>query len=386
MEILRFLAMIGLYAATVTVCVGVVLMTPEACMSDQAAAKAMWEDGPPPVSAALACTMNLTIQFFAVYLVYNITKTVFEQLDSRGGMKWKAAKMAMPILDVILETLKLATDTVKFAPMLCILFIGARMRALQMDPVNGSPQPWAKMCFYVCTYALLAQTILVLLTMIPALGAKVEDGEVHLEGAAGKVVQVFQLVTMICIYGGFTAVIISILTITDKDGASPPLSPTMQCVMNLTIQFFAVNLFLFIVKRAIMFAPESVRHHLHSMSDILTSMQETCAFCPMLSILFIGTRMRALEMTKQKGQPPGYVQDAMFASTTAVLIQLILCLFQKVPVTIVQALAGMLDLLAKALLYGGIIVIMVGLRVMTPQICDGKGSYVKDTFYDDKAE
>ena len=28
-------------------------------------------------------------------------------------------------------------NTVSFAPMLCILFIGARMRALQLDPVRG---------------------------------------------------------------------------------------------------------------------------------------------------------------------------------------------------------------------------------------------------------
>merc|ERR1719420_962688 len=45
-----------------------------------------------------------------------------------------------------------------FAPMLAVLFIGARMRALNMDPINGNPQKWAQNCFFMCTYALLAQT------------------------------------------------------------------------------------------------------------------------------------------------------------------------------------------------------------------------------------
>merc|ERR1719337_125035 len=27
-----------------------------------------------------------------------------------------------------------------------------------MDPVNGNPQKWAQNCFFMCTYALLAQT------------------------------------------------------------------------------------------------------------------------------------------------------------------------------------------------------------------------------------
>ena len=37
--------------------------------------------------------------------------------------------------------------------MLCVLFLGARMRALQMDPKHGNPQRWAQNCFYLCTYS-----------------------------------------------------------------------------------------------------------------------------------------------------------------------------------------------------------------------------------------
>ena len=37
------------------------------------------------------------------------------------------------------QAMTTATASMNFAPMLAILFIGARMRALQMDPVNGNP-------------------------------------------------------------------------------------------------------------------------------------------------------------------------------------------------------------------------------------------------------
>jgi hypothetical protein len=62
--------------------------------------------------------------------------------------------------------------------MLCVLFLGARLRALQMDPVNGNPQPWAQNCFYACTYAILTQTLLA--TIVPlCLSNEVKKGEVE---------------------------------------------------------------------------------------------------------------------------------------------------------------------------------------------------------------
>merc|ERR550514_273993 len=55
-----------------------------------------------------------------------------------------------------------AKYTVNFAPMLCILFIGARMRALQIDPKHGNPQRWAQTCFFLCAYSVLVQCILII--------------------------------------------------------------------------------------------------------------------------------------------------------------------------------------------------------------------------------
>merc|ERR1719498_1594945 len=62
--------------------------------------------------------------------------------------------------------------------MLAILFIGARMRALQMDPVNGAPQKWAQNCFFMCTYAVLAQTCLCIAIPV-VIGGKAKPGKVE---------------------------------------------------------------------------------------------------------------------------------------------------------------------------------------------------------------
>merc|ERR1712182_180603 len=58
---------------------------------------------------------------------------------------------------------------------------------------------------------------------------------------------------------------------------------------------------------------------------LLTQTMENCKgivmFCPMLSILFVGTRMFALQITDSKGSPQGWAQDGMYMATWSLLIQ-----------------------------------------------------------------
>merc|ERR1719335_1785083 len=54
---------------------------------------------------------------------------------------------------------------------------------------------------------------------------------------------------LLALYGGFTIVIVSILIIEAPHGMpTPPVSPAMQCVMNLTIQYFVVYMMLFMAQ------------------------------------------------------------------------------------------------------------------------------------------
>merc|ERR1719335_1500150 len=200
-----------------------------------------------------------------------------------------------------------------FAPMLAILFIGARMRALQMDPVNGAPQKWAQNCFFMCTYALLAQTCLCIAIPV-VLGGKARKGNVEGDmeyevgnAIPGIVMTVIRFAITICIYVGFTCVIYSIFTIEHPQGKqyTPPISVTMQCVINLTVQFFTVYLGLWIAQTA----KDFLGWDLTRLTELMEDAKGTIQFCPMLAILFVGTRMRALMITNNKGAPQGWVKD-----------------------------------------------------------------------------
>merc|ERR1719428_288409 len=127
-----------LYGGFVPICVGVMTME---------APKELWPQGAPAVAPAINVTINLAIQYFAVYMALSTVRS-YNMLLGRTTSKLE-------------RVLQLAAYTMNFAPMLCILFIGSRMRALQIDPERGNPQPWAQTCFYLCAYAVLLQTVLV---------------------------------------------------------------------------------------------------------------------------------------------------------------------------------------------------------------------------------
>merc|ERR1719261_1518656 len=236
---LKFLIMLGLYIGALVVVYGIINFEPP---------KGTWPgDKIPPVSPAVQCVMILSCQYFLVYGGIQVCKSIIEFAGDLFGYT-----------HTLQEALNTATLSINFAPMLAILFIGARMRALQMDPVNGKPQTWAQNCFFACTYALLVQTILCV--SIPVvLGGKVKKGttegdmeyEVSNTGIA-TVLTIVRFIITFSIYIGFSCVIWSIFTIEHPAGPqyTPPISVTMKCVTNLTVQFFTCYLGLWIAQTA----------------------------------------------------------------------------------------------------------------------------------------
>merc|ERR1719335_2171554 len=78
-----------------------------------------------------------------------------------------------------------------------------------------------------------------------------------------------------------------------------PVSTSMQCVISLTIQYFLVYTALALVRTA---------------ADTFN-----VKYAPMLAVLFLGCRMRVTWLTQGKGNPPEYVQAAMYCATYSVL-------------------------------------------------------------------
>ena len=129
---IRYLCLLGLYGGFCGVCYGIIMFEPP---------KGTWEGEIPPVSPAVAATMNISIQFMAAYLFAQIAR-LYSQFTGQ-----KATRFG--------EVCEQAAHTVAMGPMLCILFLWAQLRALQMDPINGAPQRWAQDCIYMCAYAIL---------------------------------------------------------------------------------------------------------------------------------------------------------------------------------------------------------------------------------------
>merc|ERR1719428_1616367 len=107
---------------------------------------------------------------------------------------------------------------------------------------------------------------------------------------------------MVCIYIGFSCIIYSILTLQHPMGLqyTPPISVTMQCVTNLTFQFFFVYLWIW----AAITIKEFTGMEWVLMTQTMENAKGTVMYCPMLSIMFVGTRMRALMITNNRGSPP----------------------------------------------------------------------------------
>merc|ERR1719183_1211843 len=142
--------------------------------------------------------------------------------------------------------------------------------------------------------------------------------------ALGGCLSVGRYLIMFCIYIGFTCVVYSVFTIQHPKGDqyTPPISVTMQCVINLTFQFFFVYLMIWVL----ITMKDITGNPYKLMSQTMESCKATIQFCPMLSILFVGTRMRALQITQNKGAPQGWVQDGMYMASWAVFLQFAMCL------------------------------------------------------------
>jgi hypothetical protein len=377
----RYLIMLALYGGMITVIVAAFMME---------GPKEIWgKEGQPPVSPAVSCTMNLTCQFFIIYLLVAIIKTATEFIGQND------------FLTKLNGLLCLAKYTVNMAPMLCILFIGARMRALQMDPKNGNPQWWAQWCFYLCTYSIMVQAILIILIPLCVTceckqGASEGDVVFEMENQClNACMTAVRYLALLALYGGFTAIMVSVFIIEHPTDVSltPPVSPAMKCVMNLSVQYFTIYLMLFICITLKQFIP-ALGGCLTVAIGVFEAGQKTVMFAPMLSILFISTRMRALQLAKAtdgtippSAGPPGYAQDAMYLCTWAVLVQVcmavLVCLLTcggapqmdedgnvKKPEGgnfIVGIILDIIKYLSMVAMYGGVVTVIVAIFLMTPE-------------------
>jgi len=272
-------------------------------------------------SSAASCSLLLTIYFFMVHFCFAV------------------AGLMSSSRSTIFQVLKLATDTVHFAPMLALLFIGARIRAMQVDPWDmnsGEPQGWAQVCFFICSGALILHTLLVVMLPLLAGGdarrsstkGDVEIVLVNRESDEARVLFTLLRFAPCAVYiVGVGFVILSMLVISNPAGQTPPLPATIRCLISLASLFFAAKLSLWaaVAMRELTLSITSpTSRALKHVIKTLKSAAATVYFCPMLGVLYVCLRLRAKQMSGK--DPQVWAQAAMYVSSLAVFLQFLVCL------------------------------------------------------------
>lgn len=357
----------------------------------------LWGPDGLPVSPAVNCTLILTTTFFAVYLGGAITRTV-QQL----------ANTPHPVVKKLEGVLSLACMTVNLAPMVCILFIGARMRALQIDPKNGNPQWWAQWSFFGCTGALVIQVLII--TILPmcidCVVEKKNEGEVQIVFPSRPKLNyigiVIRYLALTVFYGGVTAVIVSIFTIAHpQDPAlTPKIPPAAVCTIILACLYLLSYTALFVANTVLELRTDRGVNKppgvLQKLIFVFEAATKTMMFAPMLAILFYAARLRAIQLTiAEDGRvpptagPQPWAQDGMYLATWALLIQFLVTItlpwvlvsnkneVLSTPDGMYQPPSGIpkwvsiilevIQWLSIIALYGGAIIVMVAIHTMTPE-------------------
>jgi len=264
----------------------------------------------PPIAPAVQCVINLTVQYFGLYLAIQVAK-LWTNTFNHGRRTF------------LVRTLESAVPSVKLCPMLAILFVGARMRALQMN--LESPPVWAQMAFFLATWACLTQTICAILTPIATGEANAgldEEGNVVTTSASNSALPMLltfiRYVALVVLVAAVAVSGYSIFAMEAPYGETPPVSTTVKCVLNLTVQFLAVTILLTLTQT---YSQVMLGGMGTDAQKVLEAAVPTLAFIPMLCVIFVATRMRALQLDP-KGNPQPYVQMAMEVASWAILLQM----------------------------------------------------------------
>jgi len=186
------------------------------------------------LSATLVCLLDLTTMYFGVHLLQwfiFLLRDVF-------NLNWKKCQSTVVSL--------------RFAPMLCVLFVSCRMRALQITEQRGSPPVWAQRSMYLCVLATVIQCVscLILPFFLDATGKVDSDGmpQFQLKPMVGAwTVSFLKYVALFFLNGGVLVICFSVCTMTPETahfGGRPVISLDMQKNTTRTIFFTFIACFL----------------------------------------------------------------------------------------------------------------------------------------------
>eukprot|EP00747_Dinoflagellata_sp_TGD_P182888 gnl/TRDRNA2_/TRDRNA2_37373_c0_seq1.p1 gnl/TRDRNA2_/TRDRNA2_37373_c0~~gnl/TRDRNA2_/TRDRNA2_37373_c0_seq1.p1 ORF type:complete len:864 (-),score=130.51 gnl/TRDRNA2_/TRDRNA2_37373_c0_seq1:249-2840(-) len=315
------------------------------------------------VSSAVICTVVLSVLYFSCYLLLWTVRTANLR---RGGAAARAAAQC-------------AVNAVQKAPMMAILFLASRMRALQLDPPHGMPPVWAQACFFTMTGMLILECLAA--AYVGATGRESHSYYGYYLYRAHPCAHVLQHTCSLVIYACLIPVIVAICVMKTGQGDYHALSPMMIAILWLQVLYFGVLL----VRWTIFVMEDVCLYTLKTAQETVLATGISVSFAPLLCVLFLACRMRALQVSDQQGNPQAWAQDCFFICVFATYVQALCCLALPIftgaatqvdgdgnPTCDLRPMIGgyavcIVKYVALLCLHGGVIVIIISIFTITPQ-------------------
>jgi hypothetical protein len=327
------------------------------------------------ISAAVLCTVCMScLYFFSTFFLW-------------------AARAASDNEDSALTNAALAmSSVVRKAPMFAVMFLASRMRALQLDPPLGMPPFWMQCLFYTITSMIYVESIIAAIVGAVGTHRKSYYG-IYVFKSEGKTLGCTQHMLGIISYFILIPIFYGVYSMKFADGSEAPLSTTLKCTIILEIAYFGVMLWqslVLLVEQATA-ADWEINRNASAAAGI------SLGLSPLLCILFVATRMRALQITQQKGAPPGWAQDCMNIAVFACCVQAICCLLMPIfvgsackvdddgnpdydlePMVGAYAVAVLKYVMLFAL-HGSVITVCASVYLMTPETAHSGDRFIGST-------
>jgi len=209
----------------------------------------------------------------------------------------------------------------------------------------------------------------------------------HCEGTLAHVIQhtcaIITYLALIPIAGGAYGM-------KDQNGQNAPLSTTFRVTLTLEAVYFGIAF----GQSTVFFIEDVLKTEMTLLQDTFVAAGISVSFAPLICILCVATRMRALQITQQKGDPPGWAQDCMLICVFGTCVQAVCCLVMPIfvgsstqvdddgnpdydlrPMILAYAVTCV-KYVALLFLHGGIFSICASVFLMTPETAHSGGRFM----------
>jgi hypothetical protein len=215
-------------------------------------------------------------------------------------------------------------ETLALFPMLCILLVTTRMRAIELS-VESSALTENGMLFFA-----FGGVFQVLVVLVESLLSKT-----FADTSAGRTLRTFlsllEITCLLTVYGGVIIVFMEVLDWTvggevsllmGATAAGGPVPVSMKCVTMLSVLYFLAYFSVLIARvyqyvSYVFYAREDFTKG--QVEDVLESACKAVVFVPMMCMLMIALRLRA--QTVGKDDPERWVQMAMSTTAFSLIVQ-----------------------------------------------------------------